>query len=400
MKIPMSAPDLTAAEVAAVARAAAGPQLSSGPLLEEFERRFAGFLGASHAVAVSSGTAALHLAVIAAGVTDGDLVLTSPFSFVASANVILYERAIPVFVDIDEGTLNMDPGMAADAIETLAGRPGTAAARRWLPPAVQGAGGTTLRAVLPVHIFGQAAEMDPILRAARRWELAVVEDACEALGAAYRGRSVGTLGDAAAFAFYPNKQMTTGEGGMLVTDRAEWAALARSLRNQGRDPTDDWLDHSRLGFNYRMTELSAALGGVQLGRVEELLARRTRVASWYTQRLAAVDGIEVPDPNGSAVDRSWFVYVIRLAPHLDRRAVQSALMVQGIPSRAYFTPIHLQPFYKRRFGFHDGLFPVTEAIARSTLALPFFGTMTEDQVEAVCAALRAVVRKPSAQVRP
>lgn len=399
----MSAPDITAAEIDAVARAAAGPQLSGGPWLNEFEQRFADFVGTVDAVAVTSGTAALHLAVIAAGVTNGDLVLTSPFSFVASANVIVYERAIPVFVDIDERTLNIDPVLAVDAIESLAGGPGTSAARRWLPPAAQGKGAAMPKAVLPVHIFGQPVEMRPILDAARRFGLAVVEDACEALGATYRGRRVGTLGDAAAFAFYPNKQMTTGEGGMLVTDRPEWAALARSLRNQGRDPTDDWLDHSRLGFNYRMTELSAALGVIQLQRIKELLDRRSQVAAWYAQRLVDLEGIETLDPLESADARagvrSWFVYVIRLAPHVDRGAVRAGLAARGIPSRAYFTPIHLQPFYREQFGFREGDFPVTESMARSTLALPFFGTMTELQVDSVCEVLRMVLAEASVRVR-
>jgi perosamine synthetase len=393
MKIPMARPDVTAADVEAVTQVLRTTQLSMGPQTDEFERDFARLIGARHAVAVSSGTAGLHLCAIAAGVADGDLVLTTPFSFVASANVVLYERGIPVFVDIDPVTLNIDPAAVAEAARDLLGSPSAAA--RWLPRAVQAAGPSRrgrLKAVLPVHAFGRPADMAGIAGTARRYELAVIEDACEALGATTGGRSVGAWGDAAVFAFYPNKQITTGEGGMVVTGRSDWADLLRSLRNQGRGESDEWLSHVRLGYNYRIDEMSAALGVAQLRRLNELLARRERVAQWYDRRLRGVSEVTAP-PLGVGDGRvSWFVYVIQLQDSIDRAAVIAGLAEAGIDSRPYFTPIHLQPFYRERFDFREGDFPVTESVARRTLALPFFGSMAEDEVEYVCTHLARVLR--------
>ncbi|MGB9880667.1 MAG: DegT/DnrJ/EryC1/StrS family aminotransferase [Anaerolineae bacterium] len=396
--IPMSSPDITAAEIEAVTRVLQTPYLSIGPRITEFEERFAAYVGARHAVGVSSGTAGLHLCVIAAGVSEGDLVITTPFSFVASANVILYERAIPVFVDIDPHTLNIDPTLVAEAVHDLT--KGGSGTKRWLPPSLRDHPSSNLQppsSILPVHAFGQPADMDPILEVAREYNLAVIEDACEALGAEYKGRRIGTqpatcdLRLATVFAFYPNKQMTTGEGGMIVTDNDDWANLFRSLRNQGRDVHDAWLSHTRLGYNYRLDEMSAALGLAQLGRIEELLAKREQVAGWYNQRLKDVEGIQIPYIAPTTTRMSWFVYVIRLAPEIDRNAVMAALEERGIPSRPYFTPIHLQPFYRRLFGYREGDFPITEAVARSTLALPFSGVMTEEQVDYVCQALMSVI---------
>jgi perosamine synthetase len=363
----MSAPDITAVEIEAVNRVLQTPHLSIGPVLIEFEREMARYLGVRHAVGVSSGTAALHLAIIAAGVGEGDEVITSPFSFVASANCVLYERARPVFVDIDPETFNLDPTLVEAAITSRT------------------------KAILPVHVFGQPADMDAIVTIARAHRLVVIEDACEALGAEYRGRKAGTLGDVAAFGFYPNKQMTTGEGGMLTTERDDWAALFRSLRNQGRDVFDAWLNHSRLGYNYRLDELSAALGLAQLRRLGELLAKRERIAQMYHARLQNVAGVQLPKVAATTTRRSWFVYVIQLAPGIDRNRVMEALQNRGVPSRPYFTPIHLQPFYRQRFGYCPGSFPVTESIAERTLALPFSGVMTEEQVDYVCQQLRAVL---------
>jgi dTDP-4-amino-4,6-dideoxygalactose transaminase len=397
-QIPMSGPDITSAEIDAVNQVLRTPQLALGPHLVEFEQRFAAYVGTRHALAVSSGTAALHLAVLAAGVRDGDLVLTTPFSFIASANVVLYERAVPVFVDIEAETGNIDPdALALAARDLVGGRAG-----RWLPPALrERAASGPLRALLPVHAFGHPAELDAVFDVARAYGLPVVEDACEALGAEYRGRRVGTtpaegrVRVATCFAFYPNKQMTTGEGGMLVTDDDEWEALVRSLRNQGRDVFDAWLNHSRLGYNYRLDEISAALGLAQLGRIDDLLARRLRVTGWYNQRLGRLDGVEVPAVGPHVTRLSWFVYVVRLAPDLDRKAVLEALGARGVPSRPYFTPIHLQPFYRERFGYREGDFPVTEEVARRSLALPFSSVMTEDQVEYVCQALADTIgRRP------
>jgi perosamine synthetase len=262
---------------------------------------------------------------------------------------------------------------------------------RWLPPAVldsQPAAKRELKALLPVHAFGQPADMDPILAVAQRHGLVVIEDACEAIGAEYKGRKAGTLSDAAVFAFYPNKQLTTGEGGMIVTDNEQWADLFRSLRNQGRDTFDAWLNHTRLGYNYRLDEMSAALGLVQAQRVEELLAKRAQVARWYNERLADVGSIEPPNISASTSRMSWFVYVVRIKAPAKRDEIMRKLDTAGIPSRPYFTPIHLQPFYMDTFGYQRGDFPITEHLGDVSLALPFSSVMTETQVDQVCNALQ------------
>jgi dTDP-4-amino-4,6-dideoxygalactose transaminase len=304
---------------------------------------------------------------------------------------------------VDPATGNIDPTRVAEAVEALDRRPPIA--DRWLPPNLRGRRrsvvGRRLKAILPVHAFGQPADMDPILETARQYNLAVVEDACEAIGAEYRGRRIGAraatgnpsatlrtgLQHATCFAFYPNKQMTTGEGGMVVTDHEAWANLFRSLRNQGRDVFDGWLNHSRLGYNYRLDEMSAALGLAQLGRIEELLAKRACVAGWYNERLAEVELIQCPFIAPTTTRMSWFVYVVRVRPPASRDEVMRRLAGAGVPSRPYFTPIHLQPFYRERFGYQPGDFPITEHLGDVSLALPFSGVMTEEQVDAVCAAL-------------
>ncbi len=387
MQVPLSGPDITEQEIGLINEVLSSRYLSMGPRIEEFEEAMASYVGCEHAVGVSSGTAGLHLAVIAAGVGERDLVITTPFSFVASANCLLYERAIPILVDVDRRTMNLDPALVGQAAADLAGRTGHAA--HWLPPKLRGvpSGLGELKAILPVHVFGQPADMEFLTWVADRFGLAVIEDACEALGAEYKGSKVGTHGDAAVFAFYPNKQMTTGEGGMLVTDHEEWAALFRSLRNQGRDGTGAWLNHVRLGYNYRLDELSAALGVAQMGRIEELLAKRETVAGWYNQRLHGMEGLEIPFLAPQTTRMGWFVYVIRLASYIDREALMASLAQQGVPSRAYFPAIHLQPLYQEAFGYRRGDFPVAEAVASSTLALPFCGTMTEEEVEYVCQTL-------------
>ncbi len=362
-RVPMSSPDLGETEIKAVNEVLSTPFLSIGPRIDQFEVCAAEYTGARHATAVSSGTAGLHLAIIAAGVADGDQVITTPFSFIASANVILYERARPVFVDIDPNSANIDPARIEAAIT-----PHT-------------------KAILPVHAFGQPADMDPILDIARRHNLKVIEDACEAIGALYKDRKAGTLGHAGVFAFYPNKQMTTGEGGIIVTDDDEWKDLFRSLRNQGRDVFDAWLNHTRLGYNYRLDEMSAALGWAQLQRIEELLLKRERVASWYNNRLRGRELIEIPFIAATTTRMSWFVYVVRIKPPARRDEVVRGLEQAGIPSRPYFTPIHLQPFYRDRFGYRRGDFPVTEYLGDVCLALPFSSIMTEDQVDFVCSNL-------------
>jgi perosamine synthetase len=367
MDVPMSRPDISESEIEAVNRVLRTPYLSIGPMLERFEQAMAQFVGVRHAVGVSSGTAGLHLCVVAAGIGLGDEVITTPFSFVASANCVLYERACPVFVDIEPDSLNIDPHR------------------------IEGAVTSRTRAILPVHAFGQPADMDAILEIARRRNLLVLEDACEATGAEYKGRRAGTLGDAAVFAFYPNKQITTGEGGIIATDRDDWNDLFRSLRNQGRDVFDTWLRHSRLGYNYRLDELSAALGAAQMERIEELLAKRDRVAQMYNAGLAKVPGVSVPFLAPATTRPSWFVYVVRLEPGIDRDQVMRDLEAQGIASRQYFTCIHLQPFYRRMFGYREGDFPVAEQAAQSVLALPFYGAMRAEQVDYVCRSLREVI---------
>jgi perosamine synthetase len=391
MTISLSSPDITQAEIDLVNQVLHTPRLSMGPMLDRFEALVADLIGTQHAVAVSSGTGGLHLALIAAGVGPGDLVLTTPFSFVASANCILYRQAVPIFVDIDPQTLNMDPALAAETVSDLMS--GSGRALPWLPPALQDTRRTLrdLKALLPVHVFGQPCHMGPLMELAAQYQLRLVEDACEALGAEYEHRRVGALGDCAVFAFYPNKQMTTGEGGIITTNEGRWADLFRSLRNQGRDESATWLNHVRLGYNYRMDELSAALGVAQLERIEELLARRSQVAAWYDQHLVQVDGVSPPVIAPTTTRMSWFVYVVRLAPELQRDAVMERLSRQGIPSRPYFPPIHLQPLYQERFGYHEGAFPITEGVARTTLALPFHGQLTEDEVAQVCRALEIAI---------
>jgi perosamine synthetase len=386
--IPMSAPDLTAAERQAVLAVLTTPRLSMGPQGSAFERSITEAVGAEHAIAVSSGTAGLHLCVRAAGISDGDRVLTTPFSFVASANVMLYERAVPVFVDVDPLTGNVNPERVAQAAADLAA--GGAKADGRLPR--QGAPPDgRLKGLLPVDVFGQPADYVALQAVADQHGLVMIEDSCEALGARYRGRPAGTLADAGVFAFYPNKQVTTGEGGVVVTDNAQWAQTIRALRNQGRAPGDTWLDHSYLGYNYRLNELNAALGVVQMSRLEQLLSDRGRVAGWYNQRLKDVDGIELPQVAPTTDRVSWFVYVVRLGPTLDRARVAAELQAQGVPSRPYFRPIHLQPYFVERFGYQPGDFPVAEDLGQRSLALPFSGVMTEGQVDRVVEALKTAV---------
>ncbi len=387
--ITMSSPHLTDAEREAVADVLRTPILSMGPQIRAFEQAICAHTGSAHAVSVSSGTAGLHICVRAAGIMPGDLVITTPFSFVASANVLLFERAIPIFVDVDPVTGNIDVDLVRAAAADLAG--GGAAARQWLPR--QGVSyPAPLKAILPVDVFGQPADLDPILEIAQTYSLKVIEDSCEAIGARYKNRPAGTLGNYGVFAFYPNKQITTGEGAVIVTDDDDAALFMRSLRNQGRAPGDTWLQHTHLGYNYRMDEMSAALGKVQVARLDELLSERARVAGWYEERLAEIPGVEIPKIMPDTTRMSWFVYVVRFAPNIDRDAVAKALKERGIPARPYFIPIHLQPYMVEQFGYREGDFPVTEDLGRRGLALPFSGVMPEAHVERVCLALAEILR--------
>lgn len=357
-RIPMSAPDITEEDVQAVAEVVRSGRLALGPRTEEFERLIAAYVGAKHAVAVSSGTTALHLIVRALGLGRGNEVLVPSFTFAASVNVLLYEGITPVFVDVEPDTYNLDPD---DLEEKITPR---------------------TKAIMVVDVFGHPAEWDTILTVAERHGLPVIDDSCEALGAEYRGRRLGQLGEAAAFAFYPNKQITTGEGGIIVTSRDEIARLCRSLRNQGRGEMGAWLEHERLGYNYRMTEMSAALGVSQMRRIEDLLAKRARVAALYTERLAGLNCVRPPVVRPH-VRMSWFVYVVTLDRGLERDAVMRRLAEEGIPSRGYFSPVHLQPYVRAQLGTREGMLPVTEEAARRTVALPFYGGMTGDEVDAV-----------------
>jgi dTDP-4-amino-4,6-dideoxygalactose transaminase len=385
----MSSPDLADADRQAVLEVLNTPSLSMGPRILEFEQAFCDFSGRKHAMGVSSGTTGLHLCVRAAGIEPGDYVITTPFSFVASANVLLFENAVPVFVDVDARTGNIDPGLVAEAARDLV--MGGEKAQEWLPRKGSEPN-RSLKAILPVDVFGQPADLDPIRKVAQEYGLKVIEDSCEALGAEYKGRKVGTLGDYGVYAFYPNKQITTGEGGVIVTDDDQAADFMRALRNQGRAVGDTWLQHTYLGYNYRLDEMSAALGTAQMARLDELLNKREQVAAWYTERLAEMPEVETPSVEPFTTRMSWFVYVAIFDKSVDRDGLANALEARGVPVRPYFAPIHLQPYMIKRFGYRPGDFPVTENLGSRGLALPFSGVMSEAQVEHVCQTLRAVLR--------
>ena len=385
----MSSPDLADADRQAVLEVLNTPSLSMGPRILEFEQAFCDFSGRKHAMGVSSGTTGLHLCVRAAGIEPGDYVITTPFSFVASANVLLFENAVPVFVDVDARTGNIDPGLVAEAARDLV--IGGEKAQDWLPRKGSEPN-RSLKAILPVDVFGQPADLDPIRKVAQKYGLKVIEDSCEALGAEYKGRKVGTLGDYGVYAFYPNKQITTGEGGVIVTDDDQAADFMRALRNQGRAVGDTWLQHTYLGYNYRLDEMSAALGTAQMARLDELLNKREQVAAWYTERLAEMPEVETPSVEPFTTRMSWFVYVALFDKSVDRDGLANALEARGVPVRPYFAPIHLQPYMIKRFGYRPGDFPVTEDLGSRGLALPFSGVMSEAQVEHVCQTLRAVLR--------
>ncbi len=367
-QIPLAQPEIGAREEELILDVLRSGRLSLGPVGERFEREFAAWLGVEDAVTASSGTSALHLGVRALGWGPGDDVLTSPFSFVASANCLLYEGARPVFCDVDPVTLNLDPA------------------------AVDAAAGERSAGILPIHIFGFPAAMPELEAIASNRGLGILEDACEALGAVdSEGCRLGTRGNLATFAFYANKQMTTGEGGMIVPSGPAVAARFRSERNQGRALDMGWLDHSGLGFNYRLSDLAAALGVAQIERLDEMLARRSTVASLYEQGLAEVEGVTTPIATRGKERRSWFIYPVRVAEGVARDAVIARLAERGIASKAYLPCIHLFP-QLRKLGYREGQFPVAEAASASSLALPFFPAMTESQVALVCEALAESLR--------
>jgi perosamine synthetase len=365
VKIPLSQPDITESDIAAVVGVLRGTQLSLGPKLAEFEDRFAAYIGAPRAVALSSGTAGLHLGLQALGIDQGDEVILPSFTFIAVANAVLYLRATPVFADIDPVTLNL----TADSIARVITR--------------------KTRAIVLVHTFGYPADLDPILALARKHNLRIIEDACEAIGAEYGGQKVGGFGDLGVFSFYPNKAITTGEGGVVVTRDPALARTMRALRNQGRLDNDGWLEHSLLGYNYRLPDINCALGIAQLERIESILSRREAVALRYREILKGYSDITLPEMAVIGGRISWFVFVIRLSKrfgrdHRDR--VMEALTKEGIGCRAYFPPIHMQPVYSK-YRSTDHQLPVTEDIAFRTLALPFFNKLKDDEIEHVCRVL-------------
>lgn len=369
--IPMSSADLTEADVEAVVEVVRSGRLALGPKTAEFERLMAEYCGVKHAVAASSGTAALHVIAIAAGIGAGDEVLVPSFTFAASVNVILYERATPVFVDIEPETYTLDPEDVA----------------RKITPRT--------KAIMAVDVFGHPAEWDALQAIADRHGLVVIDDCCEALGAEYRGRKLGQFGDAGAFAFYPNKQMTTGEGGIVVTDDDQIAALCRSLCNQGRAAMGAWLEHERLGYNYRLNEMSSALGVAQLKRLPEFIDKRERVAKAYIERLSGYDWA-VPVVAKPHVRKSWFVFVITLAAGIDIDRVMKFMADRhGIPSRRYFNPIHEQPYIARELGDRIGPLPVTDAISPRTLAIPFHNNLSLDEIDRVVDVLGQAVSSAS-----
>ncbi len=366
-RIPLARPDLGPREWQLLQQVLESDVLALGPFANEFEARVAEASGRRFGVSCSSGTAGLHMVVRALGLGEGDEVITTPFSFVASVNCLLYERVRPVFVDIEEDSLGLDPALVEDA------------------------SGPQTRGVLPVHVFGRPCRITEMADIAERRGWHLIEDACEALGSSLDGRPMGSFGAASVFAFYPNKQITTGEGGMVVTDDADLADELRSLRNQGRDADGTWLRHVRLGYNYRLDEMSAAIGVAQLERIAELRAGRARVAAAYERALGGIDGLTLPRAaETESVD--WFVYVVRLAPGLDRDRVMKDLEAAGVPSRPYFTPLHLQPFHQAQLGYGAGDFPVTERVAAGTLALPWSSRSSDDEVDYVAESLIAALR--------
>ena len=378
-KIPLARPDITDLERRAVLGVLKTPNLSLGPKLEEFEAKIAQYVGVKYAVGVNSGTSALHLIIRALGIKDGDEVITTPFSFIASANCILFERAKPVFIDIDEKTLNIDP----DKIEKKITK--------------------KTKAILAVDVFGHPAEWDEILKIAKKYKLKVIEDSAEALGSEYgsvdspqaKGKKCGSFGEAAIFGFYPNKQITTGEGGVVVTNNRGIAELCCSMRDQGRQKGGGWHFYQRLGYNYRLSDINCALGIAQMNRIKEIFNKREKVANMYNERLRDFSELEIPyiSPN---IKMSWFVYVVRLNKKYsqkDRDKIIKEMSKRGIQTSNYFPCIHLQPFYRKRFGYKLGDFPVAENVSQRTIALPFYNNLKEREINYVVKNLKEIITK-------
>jgi len=370
-KIPLSNPDITNLERKAVLEVLKTPNLSLGPKLEEFEAKIAQYVGVKYAVGVNSGTSALHLIIRALGIKDGDEVITTPFSFIASANCILFERAKPVFIDIDEKTLNIDP----DKIEKKITK--------------------KTKAILAVDVFGHPADWDKLKKIAKKYNLFLIEDSAEALGSEYRGKKCGSFGEAAVFGFYPNKQITTGEGGVVTTNNREIAKLCRSMRDQGREEDGGWHFYPRLGYNYRLSDINCALGVAQMERIEEILEKREKVANMYNEKLRDLSALEIPYI-GPDIRMSWFVYVVRLNKKYsqkDRDKIIKEMSKRGIQTSNYFPCIHLQPFYRKMFGYKLGDFPVAENVSQRTIALPFYNNLKEREINYVVKNLKEIITK-------
>lgn len=368
-EIGLSSPDITQLEIDAVAEVLRSGRLSLGPRVEAFEQAVARYVGVKHAIACSSGTTGLHLLMRAIGVRPGDEVITTPFSFVASSNCVLFEGGKPVFVDIDPHTWNIDATRLEAAVT-----PRT-------------------RAIIPVDAFGSVCPIDAVNAVAKKHGLKVVEDSCEALGATWKGRKAGSLGDAGVFGFYPNKQITTGEGGMITTNDDDIARLCVSMRNQGRDTGMGWLSHERLGYNYRLSDVNCAIGVVQMQRIDEILGRRTQVAGWYLERLKDESRLTTQRISTDC-GMSWFVFVVKLADSYTeefRNTLIHRLRSEGIGCSNYFAPIHLQKFYMEQFGYRRGSFPACEQVAARTVALPFHSKLSESEIDRVCATLRRML---------
>lgn len=375
VQVPLSSPDIIEKDIESVVGVMKTRFLSIGPKVVEFEKRMGNYAGTKYAVAVNSGTSALHLIIKGMGIGEGDVVITTPFSFIASSNCILFERARPLFVDIEEDTLNLDPDKTDEQLGKMS--------QEELDK---------VKAIIVVDAFGQPADWDRFRQIGKKYNLRLIEDSAEALGAEHKGKRVGSLGEVGVFAFYPNKQITTGEGGILVTDDEELARLARSIRNQGRGESGEWLDHERLGYNFRMDELSSALGCSQMERIEEILDKRAKVAGMYSEKLAEVEEVQVPYIADYVNRMSWFVYVIRLDKDINRDSVIEYLNQEGVQCKPYFTPIHLQPFYRKMFGYKEGDFPVTEDVSDRTIALPFFNNLKEEQIDYVVEKLKEGIK--------
>ncbi|TFG45435.1 MAG: DegT/DnrJ/EryC1/StrS family aminotransferase [Candidatus Brocadiia bacterium] len=365
MQISLSRPDITEKEIEAVCQVLRTPNLSLGPKLPEFELAFTRYIGKKRAVAVNSGTSGLFLCMLAMGIGPGDEVITTPFTFIATANSILMVGAKPVFVDIDPVSLNIDPQKLEEKITKKT------------------------KAIMPVEVFGNPAGFDEICRIAEKHNIPVIEDSCEALGSKLNGKKVGTFGILSLFAFYPNKQITTGEGGIILTDDDGLADMCLSLRNQGRDVGASWLSHARLGYNYRLSDINCALGLVQLSRIEEIIQKRKQVANWYMELLADENRVIVPsEPQGC--DISWFVFVVRLNENYNqqrRDKILKTMREKGIQVSNYFPPVHLQPFIAKQLGCKKGDFPITDSVCERTIALPFYNNLSRDEVAIVCRTL-------------